>query len=122
MGLPVLGVCYGYQVRPRIKAHTANVTPKSCACHDGARAQNACEQSAKLHAAPQESHGAHTRQLMNYCEGGKVEKASKREDLQEMLKIDNTGSLLYKGLEEDETALLTHGDAVTKIGMPHTRM
>jgi len=33
---------------------------------------------------------------MNYCEGGKVEKASKREDLQEMLKIDNKGSLLYK--------------------------
>jgi GMP synthase-like glutamine amidotransferase len=55
---------------------------------------------------------------MNFCEGGKVEKASKREDLQEMLKVDNKGSLLYAGLKEDETALLTHGDAVTKIGMP----
>ena len=66
MGLPVLGVCYGYQ-------------------------------------------------LMNFAEGGKVEKASKREDLQELLKIDNTGSQLYKGLKDEEMALLTHGDAVTSI-------
>mmetsp|Transcript_64039 Transcript_64039/g.103495 ORF Transcript_64039/g.103495 Transcript_64039/m.103495 type:complete len:669 (-) Transcript_64039:47-2053(-) len=66
MGVPVLGVCYGYQ-------------------------------------------------LMNYCEGGTVEKASRREDLQETLQIDNKGSKLFKGLQAEETALLTHGDSVTKI-------
>jgi len=66
MGLPVLGVCYGYQ-------------------------------------------------LMNHCEGGEVKKASKREDLQETITLDCKESLLYAGLKEQETALLTHGDAVTKV-------
>jgi GMP synthase (glutamine-hydrolysing) len=54
-------------------------------------------------------------QLLNYCEGGKVEKASKREDLQETIQIDNTGSLLFSGLKKEEAALLTHGDAVKEI-------
>jgi len=44
-----------------------------------------------------------------------VEKASKREDLQETIQVDNTGSLLYSGLNKEEAALLTHGDAVKEI-------
>lgn len=44
-----------------------------------------------------------------------MEKAAKREDLQETLEIDNKGSLLYSGLKQEELALLTHGDAVTEI-------
>lgn len=65
MGLPVLGVCYGYQ-------------------------------------------------LINYVSGGKVEKAEKREDKQESIRVD-TSSMMFAGLEASQRVLLTHGDAVTKV-------
>ncbi|EKX49437.1 hypothetical protein GUITHDRAFT_157428 [Guillardia theta CCMP2712] len=65
MGLPILGVCYGYQ-------------------------------------------------LLNYVKGGKVEKSSKREDLQETVDID-TSSPLFQGLTSKEKTLLTHGDAVVEV-------
>lgn len=53
-------------------------------------------------------------QLMSVLLGGKVETGAIREDGQDVIKIDNT-SLLFKGLSEDQPALLTHGDSI----IPH---
>lgn len=43
-----------------------------------------------------------------------VEQASRREDKQEAIDVDNS-SILYNGLSKKQTVLLTHGDAVTRV-------
>ncbi|KAK5584408.1 hypothetical protein RB653_006019 [Dictyostelium firmibasis] len=62
-------------------------------------------------------------QLMNFIFGGKVESNSQREDGVHNIQIlqtnsndtDNKVSKLFKGLNEFEQVLLTHGDSVTEV-------
>jgi GMP synthase (glutamine-hydrolysing) len=49
-------------------------------------------------------------QLMNYYYSGKVETLDVREDGQTKISIDNSTDL-FKGLDEEELVLLTHGDS-----------
>jgi len=50
-------------------------------------------------------------QLINFVMGGKVEKKDIREDGQQDITVD-TDSLLFKGLSNKQTVLLSHGDSV----------
>ncbi|KAF0988399.1 hypothetical protein HZS_6703 [Henneguya salminicola] len=54
-------------------------------------------------------------QLMVRKYGGKVEKLNRREDAQTKITIDETCDLYIRGLEKDQTVLLTHGDSCTVI-------
>src|SRR5258708_30392471 len=53
-------------------------------------------------------------QLLNYAQGGKVEKLETREDGPALVEI-KTDSLLFTGLKSTQDVLLTHGDTVTKV-------
>eukprot|EP00053_Salpingoeca_punica_P013825 m.125252 g.125252 ORF g.125252 m.125252 type:complete len:665 (-) comp16314_c1_seq3:1229-3223(-) len=53
-------------------------------------------------------------QLMNVVFGGQVERKHEREDGQHAITLDTT-SALFRGLEEREQVLLTHGDSVSTI-------
>ncbi len=53
-------------------------------------------------------------QLLAHASGGKVEKLAKREDGPGTIKIQ-TDSLLFAGLEPEQSVLLTHGDSVSAV-------
>lgn len=53
-------------------------------------------------------------QLMAQKMGGKVSKMAKREYGQETLSILNQDSLLFKGLDQEERVLMSHGDSIEK--------
>lgn len=53
-------------------------------------------------------------QMMNKEFGGSVDRHDMREDGQFDIDVD-TDSILFKGLSERESVLLTHGDSVSKV-------
>lgn len=52
-------------------------------------------------------------QLMNYVEGGKVEKKQARNDGQFQVEIDNSSDLFYE-MDEKQNCLFTHGDSYSE--------
>ncbi|KAG8185590.1 hypothetical protein JTE90_023289 [Oedothorax gibbosus] len=78
-------------------------------------AENACDHDPKIFTCGLPILGiCYGMQMINKHFGGTVQKKDSREDGQFLAQID-TSSALFKGLEKEETVLLTHGDSTEKV-------
>ena len=78
--------------------YTHTHTPIHTHTHTGRPSREGIETYTYIHTHTHVYMHSHTH---THIQGGTVEKASRREDLQETLQIDNKGSKLFKGLQAE---------------------